>query len=155
MQYNGGVLKKQPLSLTGQSARLLNGEVPVQIRQGLPNLKIVVLMVVGPTTRTVIRTAEAARVLNSSIRQSAVKHKKRVMCTDPAMGDAYTFVGIDAETKLIITFETGKRDESTTRSFIDRLRQVTTGRFQLTTDGFRQYPPAVDDSFGWNIDYGT
>jgi hypothetical protein len=33
--------------------------------------------VVGPTARTVNRTAEAARVLNSSIRQSAVKLNRR------------------------------------------------------------------------------
>ena len=64
------------------------------------------------------------------------KFKKQAMIEDESLGDAYTFVGIDAETKLIITFETGKRDSGTTQSFIQRLRDVTTGRFQLTTDAF-------------------
>jgi len=83
------------------------------------------------------------------------KQKAKAMIDDPALGDCYTFVGIDAETKLILTFETGKRDSGTTQSFIQRLRDVTSGRFQLTTDAFPSYSPAVDDSFGWNIDYGT
>ena len=82
------------------------------------------------------------------------KHKQKAMIEDYAMGDAYTFVGIDAETKLILCWELGKRDMETTIPFIDRLRTVTDGsRFQLTTDAYGTYPPVVEACFGANIDY--
>lgn len=33
------------------------------------------------------------------------------------------------------------------------LRERTTGRFQLTTDGHGAYPEAVEGAFGGNVDY--
>ena len=82
------------------------------------------------------------------------KQKRKAMIEDEAVGDAYTFVGIDAETKLILCWELGKRGMETTIPFIDKLRTVTyPNRFQLTTDAFASYPPVVEACFGANIDY--
>ncbi|MGH9425182.1 MAG: hypothetical protein ACRD2L_02595 [Terriglobia bacterium] len=69
------------------------------------------------------------------------------------IGDAYTFVGIDAKTKLILCFELGKRDGVTTLAFIEKLRRATNGRYQLTTDGFKPYVGAVEEVFGADIDF--
>ena len=44
---------------------------------------------------------------------------------DPSLGDTWTYVAIDAETKLVPTFMTGKRDEATTRALIDDLAHVS------------------------------
>ena len=36
---------------------------------------------------------------------------------------------------------------------MEKLREATSGRFQLTTDGFPPYPNAVERSFGIDVDY--
>ena len=61
-------------------------------------------------------------------------------------GDQYVFVAIEAESKLVISHSIGKRDMSTALALIDDLQSRLTSRVQLTTDGFRAYPPVVERS---------
>jgi transposase-like protein/IS1 family transposase len=68
-------------------------------------------------------------------------------------GDAYTWLGIDAETKLIISYHVGKRDAGSAHEFIRDLSERVTGRFQITTDGLRAYVPAIEEYFGADIDF--
>ena len=72
---------------------------------------------------------------------------------DPGLGDMWTFVAIDADTKLVPTFMTGKRDESTTRAFISDLSSRLANRVQITTDGLRLYVSPIMRSFGNDADY--
>jgi transposase-like protein/IS1 family transposase len=82
------------------------------------------------------------------------KKQKRVRKDDPAeFGDAWVFVAIDADTKLIPSFVVGKRSAATTKAFISDLAGRVNGRMQLTTDGFRFYVDAVEQSFGSEIDF--
>jgi IS1 family transposase len=81
------------------------------------------------------------------------KHKTAEEAANPMIGDAYTFVGIEAKSKLILCYELGKRDGITALAFIKKLREATGGRFQLTTDGFRPYVGAVEEIFGADIDF--
>ena len=37
--------------------------------------------------------------------------------------------------------------------FADKLRTATSGRFQLTTDGFQPYAEVVPGAFGGNLDF--
>ena len=61
------------------------------------------------------------------------------------IGDAWCFVGIERNSKLILAWELGKRDPQTTYRFIGKLRYATgDNRFQLTTDGLSLYKPAVE-----------
>lgn len=69
------------------------------------------------------------------------------------VGDQYVFVAMDSETKLIPSFRVGKRNLTTTWSFIQDLAQRLTNRPQITTDGFRPYVNAVEDAFGANVDF--
>jgi IS1 family transposase len=69
------------------------------------------------------------------------------------LGDQYVFVGIDAETKLVLSYMVGKRDGRTAYLFMQNLNNRVAGRFQLTTDAFRAYLDAVDFTFGVDIDY--
>src|SRR6185312_723653 len=62
-------------------------------------------------------------------------------------GDAWTFVGIDADTKLVISWFVGPRGVPSAIAFIDDLDTCTKGKMQLTTDGFRPYLVAVDQVF--------
>ncbi|HEV7681219.1 MAG TPA: IS1 family transposase [Pyrinomonadaceae bacterium] len=73
--------------------------------------------------------------------------------SDPKVGDAYTFVGIERNTKLVLAWHLGDRDNPNTEAFTEKLDRATSGRFQLTTDGFPSYPQAVSYSLGVRVDY--
>jgi len=68
-------------------------------------------------------------------------------------GDVWTWVAIDADTKLVPSFMVGNRDGKTAKIFIDDLKGRLASRVQLTTDGLKMYLDAVEDSFGADIDY--
>ena len=68
-------------------------------------------------------------------------------------GDVWTWVAVDADTKLVPSFLVGNRDGHSAKMFIDDLAGRLAHRVQLTTDGLRAYLDAVEDSFGSSIDY--
>ena len=68
-------------------------------------------------------------------------------------GDVWTWVAIDADTKLVPSFMLGNRDGRTARIFIDDLASRLASRVQLTTDGLRVYLDVVEGAFGAAIDY--
>jgi transposase-like protein/IS1 family transposase len=75
--------------------------------------------------------------------------KKEKRCRpgdDPNFGDSYCFVAIERNSKLILNFAVGKRDQATTDIFIEGLRLATRGRFQITTDGFAPYRYAISNT---------
>lgn len=73
--------------------------------------------------------------------------------TDPTVGDAYTFVGIERNSKLILAWHLGQRDMQNTEAFTEKLHEATSGHFQLTTDGWKPYENAVSYSLGTRVDY--
>ncbi|MBV8738227.1 MAG: DDE-type integrase/transposase/recombinase [Alphaproteobacteria bacterium] len=72
---------------------------------------------------------------------------------DLAHGDIWTWVAIDAETKLVISYRVGGRDAEYAMALMNDLRQRVTTRLQLTTDGHSPYLQAVEEAFGADIDY--
>jgi transposase-like protein len=81
-------------------------------------------------------------------------HKDREEAGDNSIGDAYTFVAIERHTKLVLNFALGRRDQLTTDAFIDGLRQATAAQpFQITTDGFGPYAPAIDAKLSDRVSY--
>jgi IS1 family transposase len=71
----------------------------------------------------------------------------------PDCGDAYTFLAIERDTKLVLAWHIGRRDPQDTAWFSEKLRAATSGRFQLTTDGFKPYCTAIPEAFSGNIDF--
>lgn len=69
------------------------------------------------------------------------------------IGDAYTFVGIEAKSKLVLAYHLGRRDSASALKFTEKLDRATDGIFQLTTDGLAAYIGAVEETFGADIDY--
>jgi IS1 family transposase len=69
------------------------------------------------------------------------------------IGSAWTWVAIDADSKLICSWLVGKRDPGCATEFIQDLAGRLTNRVQLTTDGLKMYLTAVADGFGSEIDY--
>jgi IS1 family transposase len=68
-------------------------------------------------------------------------------------GDVWTWVAMDADTKLVPTWFVGTRDAGAAYHFIHDLAERLANRVQLTTDGHRAYLNAVEDAFGAEIDY--
>jgi IS1 family transposase len=59
----------------------------------------------------------------------------------PELGDAWVFVALHADSKLIPAYTVGKRNRETTYKFLNSLKNriAEEHRFQLTTDGFHFY----------------
>src|SRR6266705_2194179 len=68
-------------------------------------------------------------------------------------GDVWTWVAIDADTKLVPSWAVGRRDGFTAQAFIRDLADRLATRVQLTTDGHKVYLEAVEGAFGSEIDY--
>jgi IS1 family transposase len=69
------------------------------------------------------------------------------------IGSVWTWVAIDADTKLVCSWLVGKRDPGCATEFIQDLAGRLANRVQLTTDGPKMYLSAVEDGFGSDIDY--
>jgi IS1 family transposase len=68
-------------------------------------------------------------------------------------GDVWTWVAIDADSKLILSYLCGGRDASWACKFMEDLASRVTTRIQITTDGHRAYAEAVEGAFGMEVDY--
>jgi len=71
----------------------------------------------------------------------------------PDSGDIWLWVAIDADTKLVPSWMLGQRDLRTAKAFIDDLASRLRNRVQITTDGFRHYVEAIENTFGGDVDY--
>ena len=84
------------------------------------------------------------------------KKQRHVKTADDAsrVGDTWTFVAIDADTKLVPSFMVGKRDAATTEAFIADVSRRLSNRVQITTDGMRTYVNAIASAFtAKGVDY--
>lgn len=68
-------------------------------------------------------------------------------------GDIWTWVGLDADTKLCVSYLVGGRDGWWAREFMNDCANRIKGRVQITTDGHRVYLDAVEEAFGMDVDY--
>lgn len=70
-------------------------------------------------------------------------------------GDCYTFTAIDPETKLMPCWLVGTRSRACTFDFMGDLASRLANRVQLTSDGFKAYPDAVEAAFHGDVDFGV
>ena len=64
-------------------------------------------------------------------------------------GDAWTWVAMDADSKLVISYLVGGRDAGYARAFMLDMADRSNNRAQLTTDGHGVYLDAVENAFGF------
>lgn len=84
-----------------------------------------------------------------------IKHANIARGTDRSLiGDQWTFVALDPETKLVPSYRVGKRSSATAIAFLTDISERLTNRVQLSSDGFQIYVNAVEKVFGPDIDYG-
>ena len=72
---------------------------------------------------------------------------------DQNLGDAYCFVAIERDSKLVLNFAIGKRDQATTDIFIEGLRLRLAESFQITTDGFAPYRNSIPNTLEDRVDF--
>src|SRR2546429_830956 len=84
------------------------------------------------------------------------KTKKRKGKDETTLGDAYTFVAFERDSKLILAWHLGRRTERDTLLFTEKIFTAVDGtdnRIQVSTDGFAAYPDALAYSLGTRADY--
>src|SRR3989449_532354 len=69
------------------------------------------------------------------------------------VGSVWTWIAIDADTKLVPMFHVGTRDAWCAWHFMQDLAARLRNRVQLTTDGHHAYLSAVGQTFGQDIDF--
>ena len=81
------------------------------------------------------------------------KNVRRAKSAPSEAGDVWTWVAIDADTKLVPSWRVGDRSSQTAIAFTDDLASRLSNRVQITTDGHRAYLEAIEGSFGADVDY--
>jgi hypothetical protein len=104
-----------------------------------------------------IRNVAAKRIQIDEIWSFVGAKQKNVtpeMAAERACGDAWTFVALDADTKLVISWMIGDRDAGLATAFLKDVAGRLSNRVQLTTDGHNMYLKAVADTlFEDGIDF--
>jgi IS1 family transposase len=117
-----------------------------------------------------VRAGQAcARILDEKLRDLPCRNievdelwgyigKKQARATAPeraaGLGDVWTFIALDADTKLIPAYVVGRRDAYHAKAFMDDLAARLRNRVQLSSDAMGAYLDAVERSFGSAVDYG-
>jgi IS1 family transposase len=76
-----------------------------------------------------------------------------IAAKNPFAGDVWTWIAIDADSKLIASWIIGPRDSVTARMFVNDLAGRLANRIQLTSDGLSVYLAAVEKAFRGEVDY--
>jgi IS1 family transposase len=70
-------------------------------------------------------------------------------------GDVWTFVAIDADSKLCLSWLVGERDIRYAYEFAQDIKERILNRIQLSTDGHSMYQEAIERVFAGDVDYAT
>ena len=89
--------------------------------------------------------------MNSGRLSAASKKSKE--CGKIGYGDTWTWVAIDADSKLAISYLVSDRGMAVAREFIGDVGKRLAGRVQMTTDAHGPYLGAIEGVFGLDIDY--
>ena len=84
------------------------------------------------------------------------KKQRHVLNTDDPTrtGTVWTFVALDADTKLVPSYRVGPRSSVDANAFIADLSSRLKNRVQLSSDSLPHYVRAIEQAFGSNVDYG-
>ena len=68
-------------------------------------------------------------------------------------GDAWIFVAIDPDTKLVPVHKVGDRTLAVATEFLKDVKRRLKSRIQISTDALNSYTDAVEQAFGGDADY--
>jgi len=106
--------------------------------------------------RHTFENLEIARIQVDEIHCFVQKRERRVSIEESAeVGEQYTFIGMDADTKVVFSWHTGKRTTANTMEFMRDLYSRTAWGLhpQLTSDGWGPYRLAVAATFRDSVDF--
>jgi IS1 family transposase len=105
---------------------------------------------------TEMRNLPCKRIQIDEIWAYVAKRNRQVTEKDDAsrVGDFWTFVALDADTKLVPSYRVGKRNATVCYHFVRDLSERLANRVQLSSDAFSAYADAVEFNFGADVDYG-
>jgi hypothetical protein len=72
-----------------------------------------------------------------------------------AVGDVWTWIALDEETKLVPTFAVDARSQYMANTFMEDLASRLSHRVQISSDALSQYTDAIEPAFGAEVDYGS
>lgn len=81
------------------------------------------------------------------------KNVETAVAAPEGAGDVWTWTGLDADSKLMVSWYVGNRDAESAYEFMQDVKNRLAGRIQLTTDGHKPYLKAVDKAFDGEIDF--
>lgn len=81
------------------------------------------------------------------------RSKKKNGVSDPQQGDAYTWLALERSSKLVLCWHLGRRNNLCADAFAEKLANATSGRFQVSTDGFEAYVDSLSYHVGDRTDY--
>jgi IS1 family transposase len=88
-----------------------------------------------------------------SFTYAKAKNVEKAKKAPAGAGDTWTWTALDADSKMIVSWLVGPRDQGSANAFVADLAGRIRNRIQLTSDGLRLYIDAVEDAFGADIDY--
>lgn len=71
----------------------------------------------------------------------------------PELGDSWTWIAMESNTKMVLAYHVGSREIDSCRTFLLKLDHATSGRFQLTSDGLGAYTNTVPFVFRNRVDF--
>src|SRR5438093_1266769 len=92
-----------------------------------------------------VRNLRVRRVQCDEIWAFVYAKQKNVSAEQMAKGagDVWTWIAIDADSKLVVSYTLGDRGAATAQAFMQDVARRISSRVQLTTDGHRVYANAV------------
>ncbi|MGA3172443.1 MAG: IS1 family transposase [Chthoniobacteraceae bacterium] len=84
------------------------------------------------------------------------KKQKQATAEDrrAGLGDVWTFVAVDVESRMVPAYLVGQRDSYHTDCFVEDLAARLNRRPQISSDAMNAYADAVERGFGADVDYG-
>jgi len=81
-------------------------------------------------------------------------HGKRVTIESPAdWGDAWTWLALDSDSKMILSHYIGPRNTVSAYKFVRDLSERTQGVYQITSDALRGYVGAIEEWYGGDVHF--
>ena len=101
-----------------------------------------------------VRCIDAKRVqMDESCGASAAARIVRSKPAQEGYGSVWTWVAMDADNKLVISYRVGDRSASCANAFVRDVRSRIQGRAQVTSDGYKPYIDAMELAFKGDVDY--
>lgn len=103
-----------------------------------------------------VRDVAAERIQTDEIWSFCYAKQRNVAAAKaapPEAGDAWTWLAIDPDTKLLVSWFVGDRSSASASVIMADLKARLRTRIQLTTDGHRAYLEVVEHAFDDDVDF--